>query len=273
MKSAVFFLLCAAAPALAEPLSFEGRVEANRKAELSSRLDGVVADVLFTGGENVSAGTPMILLDTEDIELSVATAQAQVSRAEAAYALAQRDAQRTLVLENRGIATEVRADTAEAALKDAAAQLDVARITLRRAELDLRRSVIRAPIDGFAGRPNVALGAFVEAESGAALGEIVQIDPALVAYRVPYAVRLESMAQSGSDTIEALFEQIELTIRTTGGWIYPHGARPDFASTSIDPNDGTLTVWATFPNPNAVLRPGMSVTVLSEITPEKDTSQ
>ncbi len=273
MRIAVFLFLCAAAPAFAEPLSFEGRVEAYRKAELSSRLDGAVAEILFSGGEYVTAGTPMILLDTEELELSVATEQAEVSRAEAAHVLAQRDARRTRALETRGVATEVRADSTEAALKDAAARLEAARVALQRAELDLRRAVIRAPIDGFAGRPKTALGAFVEAESGAALGEILQIDPALIAYRVPYGVRLESMARTGADSIEALFEHIKLTIRMPGGRTYPHKARPDFASTSVDPSDGTLTVWAAFRNPGAVLRPGMSVTVLSEIAKEKDVSQ
>ena len=271
--AAIAILCWLAAPAAAEPLTFEGRVEAFRKAELSSRLNGVVAEILFSGGERVTAGTPMIRLDTEDLELAVAAAEAEVSRAEAAHFLARREAERVRALETRGVATEARADQTEAGLKQTAAEFEAARVALKRAQLDLRHGTIRAPADGYAGRPLTALGAFVEAEAGPPLGEIVQIDPALIAYRVPYAVRLESMERTGAETIEALFAHIRLTVVLPGGQSYPEEAKPGFASASIDPSDGTLTVWATIANPNAILRPGMAVTVLSDITMPEDGSQ
>ncbi len=272
--SAATAILCwLAAPAMAEPLTFDGRVEAYKRAELSSRLNGVVAEILFSGGERVTAGTPMIRLDAEDLELAVAAAEAEVSRAEAAHFLARREAERVRALETRGVATEARADQTEAGLKQTAAELEAARVALKRTQLDLRHATIRAPVDGFAGRPLTALGAFVEAEAGPPLGEIIQIDPALIAYRVPYAVRLETLERTGAETIEALFQKISLTVLLPGGQAYPQEAKPDFASASIDPSDGSLTVWTSVPNPNAILRPGMAVTVLSDIAAPKDASQ
>ncbi len=272
LGAAIAILCWLVAPAMAEPLTFEGRVEAYKRAELSSRLNGVVAEILFSGGERVTAGTPMIRLDAEDLELSIAAAEAEVSRTEAAHFLARREAERVRTLGTRGVVTEVRADQTESSLKQTAAELEAARVALKRAQLDLRHATIRAPIDGFAGRPLKALGAYVEAEAGPPLGEIIQIDPALIAYRVPYAVRLETLEKTGVETIEALFRNISLTVLLPGGQAYPQQGKPDFASASIDPSDGSLTVWTSVPNPNAILRPGMAVTVLSDIAVPKDAS-
>jgi membrane fusion protein (multidrug efflux system) len=54
-------------------------------------------------------------------------------------------------------------------------------------------------------------------------------------------------------------------LRLPGNRIYPGEARPHAASPEVDAETGTVTVWAQFPNPDALLRPGMAVIVLSEI--------
>ncbi|MEM7060977.1 MAG: efflux RND transporter periplasmic adaptor subunit [Pseudomonadota bacterium] len=260
----------AVGPALAEPLRFEGTVEASQTAVLSSRLDGIVTDIRFAGGERVTADMPLILMDDADFKLAVATTEADVVRAEAVRALAASEAERIEKLEERGIATDAQRRAAAAGLRTAAADLDSAQVALDRARLDLQRIVIRAPIDGIIGRPNVALGAFLEAEAGAPLGEIVQIDPVLIAYQVPYSARLATIRRTGAESLEELFEDISLTILLPDGQSYPHRAEPGFASPTVDTLNGTLTVWARVQNPDAVLRPGLSVTVISEVAGRKD---
>ena len=265
MTAMAVLLLAAAQPTFAETLTFTGRVEAYQRAELSSRLDGIVAEVLFTGGERVTAGSPLIVLDDADFELALASAEAAVRRAQAEVTHARQALERVRALDGRGIATQVQGEAAELSLRVAEAELAAARAAAERARLDFERSVIRAPIDGLVSRPRTAVGAFLEAEAGPPLGEIVHIDPAVIAYRVPYATRLDTMERTGTKSIEALFERIELELKLPGGRIYPLRTSPDFASATVDPEDGTLTVWATVPNPDYVLRPGMEVTVLSRI--------
>lgn len=258
-------ILLAAVPARAEPLVFDGRVEAMQRAELSSRLDGVVTEILFSGGESVMAGTPMIVLDDADAKSALAAAEAEVLRAEtdARYAKTERD--RIETLKARGIATGVKADAAAHANDLAIAALRLAETARERARLDLERTVIRAAIDGTVLRPITAVGAFVEAESGAPLGEILQLDPILVSYRVPYEVRLQSMRRAGAESIEELFARIEIEVRLAGGHLHPHRGRPEIASATVDPDSSNLTVWAVVPNPGLHLRPGMRVSVTSII--------
>lgn len=258
-------LIAPASSLVADDWSFDGRIEAGATAELSSRVDAVVEKILFTGGERVEAGQAMIELDADDARLDVAAAEAAVLRAAAEVDLARQEADRAQELRRREVATPARLQTAAAALRRAEADLAGAEVDLSRAELALERTVIRAPIAGFAGPPETAVGAFLEAEAGPPLGRIASLDPAIVAYRVPYATRLAAMAASGAPSLEALFQRIEITIELPNGIFYPHASRPERAAATVDPDDGALTVRAPIANPDAVLRPGMALTVHSRL--------
>lgn len=266
--AAAVLLTVAVAPAQADVLEFRGTVEASQRAELSSRIDGVVSDILFAGGERVAPGDPLILLDRADAELALEIARAGVARAEAETLFARGESERVRTLSQRGVSSPARRQASDLALRRAEASLATARAALRRAELDLERTVIRAAIDGVVGRPLTAVGAFVEAESGAPLGEILRIDPVVVAYRVPFAVRLATLQSAGVQTLEALFERISLRVSLPDGRVLAEGAKPEAASAAVDRNDGTLLVWATVANPERLLRPGMDVIVRSTVAPD-----
>lgn len=258
-------VLVASAPASAEPLVFEGRVEASRAAVLSTRIDGVVAEVLFTGGERVTEGQPLIRLDPVDAELALAIAEARVARAEAEREGATREAARQEALLSRGIAADAVVAPARTLKASAEATLRLAIAEREQAALALSRTVIRAPIDGYVSAPAVVVGQFIEAEAGPPLGTVVTLDPVTVAYRAPYADRLESLAATGAPSIEALLSRIRVRLRLPGGEVYPTTATPHGASPVVEADSGTVTVWARFDNADGLLRPGMAVTVLSEI--------
>ncbi len=269
--AALLALLLGATPALADTLEFQGRVEAVHYAELASHLNGIITEIAFEGGEEVEAGDPLITLDPAEFELAVAHAKALLASARAELTLAEQEARRVRDLSGRGVATDARRDAAEATLAVARAGTLMAEAELERARLDLSRTVIAAPISGFVSRPMAAVGTFVEAEAGPPLGVIVQLDPALVAYQVPYAVRLESMEKSGAGSLEELFGRITLRLVLPNGQTYPLTAQPRFTDATIDPESGELTIWARFDNPNLILRPGMQLTVLSDIAvPERE---
>jgi membrane fusion protein (multidrug efflux system) len=262
--SVAALLVLASTPAHGQTLTFQGRVEAYQQAEVSSRLDGVVVEILFAGGEAVTVGMPLIVLDAADAELALAAATADRDRARATLANAEQGAARTATLGGRGIASTAELEAADLAVRVAEAELSAAEVLVAKAELARERTVVRAPIDGLIGHPATTVGAFVEAEAGAPLADIVQLDPVRIAYRVPYETRLATFEEAGVATISELLEQIELTIEMPGGRLYPHHATPEFASATVDPSDGTVMVWSSIANPDGLLRPGMAVTVHSE---------
>lgn len=255
------FLLGLGGAVRAEPLVLEGRIEASGRAVLSSRLNGVVVEILFQGGDAVAAGQPLIRLDPTDAEIALDIARARLADARVRLEGATRREARQQALHDRGIAADSTLGPARTETASAAAALALAEAEERRAALDLDRTVIRAPISGLISQPAVAVGAYLEAKVAPPLAAIVAIDPAIVAYRVSYSERLESLEAAGAGTVEALLSAVRL--RLPGDREYPAEAVPHAASPEVDEQTGAVTVWARFPNPDALLRPGMSVTVLS----------
>jgi RND family efflux transporter MFP subunit len=249
----------------AETMVFEGLIEASERGILSSQLDGVIAEVRFDGGEPVETGQVLIKLDPRDAQLSVMVAEANLARALAERGSAQRSAERQEELLSRGVAADATVVAVRTALAVAQADVQVAEANLERAKLDLMRTEIRSPVSGFVSPAQVAVGTFVEAESGAPLGEVVSLDPAIVAYQAPYADRLATLEASGADNVDALLSAIRISLVLPGGRPYSEIATPHLAEASVNPQTGTITIRARIPNPNLILRPGMPVTVHSEL--------
>jgi membrane fusion protein (multidrug efflux system) len=251
--------------ATSEPLEFEGRVESLNKAVLSSRLNAVARKVLFMGGEHVEADSVMIELETDEFELAHRAAQAELVAAEAERDYARIEVERSGALDRSGVASLARLQDAERQLAIAEARWQAALVAVERTRLDLDRTSIIAPIDGIISRPDVRVGAYLEAEAGSPLAEIVEIDPILIAYAVPYAVRLDSMERVGARTIAELFTHVTLEIELPGGRLHGHPVEPRFADTVVNEEDQTLTIWAQTDNPDGLLRPGMNVLVRSTV--------
>ena len=246
-----------------EPLHFDGRVQAQRHADVSNRIDGVVSAIHFAAGQSVEAGDLLFELAPESYEAAVAAARADLARAEAELRQKQFVLTQQGELRSKGVASELRYQ--EAANDAAIAQAGVAsaQAALQLAELELSRTRITAPMGGRIGEPLVALGAFLEAESGRPLARIVQLDPIRVVYRVPYEQRLRTLAEAGGSSVAALLDRVTVQLSLPGGQPYPQSSHPDFFSSEVDPLTGTTEVAASFANPEQILLPGLSVRIVS----------
>ncbi len=248
-----------------EPLVFDGRVQALRHADVSARIDGIVSAIHFSAGQIVSQGDLLVELAPESYEAAVMAAQANLDRVEAELRQMQFVLDQQRKLRTKGVATELRYQEAVNQTAVAQAELAEARANLKMAELELARTKLTAPIDGRIGDALVALGSFVEAESGRPLARIVQLDPIRVLYNVPYEQRLQSLAQTEAGSVEQLLDRITVELELPGGVIYPSRARPASSSAEIDPETGTVQVSASVPNPDLILLPGLPVKVRSNL--------
>ncbi len=155
-----------------------GLVEPSSEAvALGSHRNGVVEKVMVRLGEEVKAGQPVIKLDTRDLEAELAAGQARVAEAEAKVAVAKAEETRALrnwefaekVKDARAISEEerVQRETAlgmtRAQVGAAEAARELAKAQLRQIEIELERSVVKAPMDGRILQVKVRAGEFVAA--------------------------------------------------------------------------------------------------------------
>ena len=249
----------------AENAVFDGRVIAANQADIASTLDSVVAQIHFSAEQSVKAGDPLFTLDPTEFELGVRTAQARLLGAQADTELANANYIRAQTLVERGTVTKSQLQKAKAELAGAQAALALAEVALDGARIDLESTVIRAPISGVIGRPNVSVGAYVEAEAGAPLARIVQLDPVLVAYEEPYAEQVELFQSSELSSPDAFLGLLTIRLKLTDTLIYPISSKPTQASSTLNEDRETVMLWAEFQNPQHILRPGMRVRVLTEV--------
>ena len=262
-------IITAAVPGQAETVlqfKFVGEVQPFETARVANQIDGIVSEINFAPGDQVAEGQVMFKLADDTYRIEVEAARAVLAEAVSRQALADDIASRQAELKLRGAGAEARAtqsrlnaDIAKAAVARAAARLQAA-------ELSLARTRIKSPIAGRAQRRVVELGAFVEAEGGTVLGEVIKTDPVLVAYKLTYDQRQKALAAARTTSISELFGRIELSLRLPSGEIYNEEGQPKFESANLDPETKMLTTWAEFPNPDNLLIPGLDVEIVSRIS-------
>lgn len=115
----------ASAPAAAQV--YAGEVRARIESDLGFRIGGKLVERLVDVGAEVAAGAPLALLDAQDVRLALASAQAAAAAAESDLALARTEFARARELQARNFVSSSVFDARRTALQAAEARLRQAR--------------------------------------------------------------------------------------------------------------------------------------------------
>ncbi|MFO1251622.1 MAG: efflux RND transporter periplasmic adaptor subunit [Inhella sp.] len=239
------------------PLQLElpGRLSAGQVAEIRPQVSGIVQRRLFTEGSLVKAGQPLYQIDAASFEAERARAAAALQKAEAQAANAKARAARDAELLQSGIVTRQAGDDSAAALRQAEAEVAVARAALEAARIQLARTRIEAPISGRVDLSTVTPGALVTANQTQALTTVQQLDPMQVdivqSSAELLALRRQLEGRSGSNQLQIVLED---------GTVYPLPGQLQVSGVAVDRGTGAVTLRASVPNPKGQLLPGMVVT-------------
>jgi multidrug resistance efflux pump len=143
-----------------DPWTRDGRVRAD-VVQVAPDVSGLVTRVEATNDQTVKAGQPLFHVDRERYALALRQADANVAAQRAALAQARRELVRNralgeLVAAEATEQTAAKVEQADAALAQALAARDVAR-------LNLERTVVYAPTDGFLSDLTLRTGDYVTA--------------------------------------------------------------------------------------------------------------
>lgn len=244
--------------------SYIGRVTAIEAVDLRARVAGFIERVSFDEGQNVAAGDVVFEIEPDQYEAEVSSANASVLRARAQLREAERSLTRAQELFRRDNISEARVDEAQTARDSALADVRAAEALLRQAELNLSYTRITAPIDGRIGRAEITAGNLVGPDSGS-LARVVQLDPIRVVFSVSDRELLEARESLGARTQEELEAAFIPSITLPNGQPYSYEGVIEFSDNEINPDTGTISVFALFDNPDAVLLPGQLVTVSARL--------
>lgn len=216
-------------------------IEAEFEAEIRSRSEGVVKELLKEEGDVVESGDLLAVIDDSDQILRLKQAELTAEQARGEYRRSQR-------MEKAGVLPADQFELTENALKQAEAELELA-------TLALSYTRVNAPFAGTITGRLIDVGANIS--PAAALFNIMDMDPLLVKVHVP-ATRMGKVAV-GQD-VDVHVESVEAHL--TG--------RIRLISPVVDPATGTVKVTVEIDSYPGTIRPGdfVNVRLVTERNPE-----
>jgi membrane fusion protein (multidrug efflux system) len=246
------------------PVSFEyvGQTQGSKDVEVRARVTGIIEKRLYQEGSFVKAGQPLFLIDARPYQAQVAAADAEVARARAQKAQADRELARLKPLAERKAIGQKEADDAASAADLAAAAVKSAQAKLAELSLNLGYTRVVAPISGLTSRAQKSEGSLAT-QNETLLTTISQVDPIWIVFNVSEneQLRLNRAMASGQLKLPA-DNAYEVTVVLSDGSAFPRKGTINFADTRVNPTPGTYEMRAEVPNGDGKLKPGQFVRVV-----------
>lgn len=142
------------------PWTRDGRVSA-QVIRIAPEVSGSVEAVLVADNQRVARGDPLYRIDPRSYRLAVRQREAELEQAR--ETLRQRDEQWRRRMQLAGAVSREEVANAGRALRIARARAEAAGAALDQARLDLRRSELRSPVDGYVTQLRVQPGDYAAA--------------------------------------------------------------------------------------------------------------
>jgi membrane fusion protein (multidrug efflux system) len=221
---------------------YSGEFVSSQRSELTPRIGGRVRSVAVDEGSMVEAGSTLLELETDYLDIDVKQAAAEVARAQAALVEAERDAQRKTELVAKGSVSEAASLRSASMYGQAKAGLDAANARLSLAQTRRADAVLKAPFKGVVEQRRVNVGERLMEATPAFL--IVQLAPLKLRFRV----------RETDLTLVRKGQGVEAEVDAYPGVKF-HGII-SVAGGAIDPATRTFLAEARFDNRDLKLRPG-----------------
>ncbi|MFK0572383.1 efflux RND transporter periplasmic adaptor subunit [Endozoicomonas sp.] len=226
-------------------LDLIGQTRAKNTWRIVSEIEGVVAGSQPEAGDTIRQGQQLVLIAPRDYQLNLEKQQASLTLGDADLDLKKLVFERYQELVSKKSLPQNELDTARANYFSAKASVTLARLNLEEAKLDLARTRINSPINGYVVEKNINNGAWVN--RGDTLYTLTNIDQ-LTARLFASEYELEKLSLGQNVT---LWAEARLEEKVTGK-IVRIGVEPE-ATTSSYP------VEIDFNNPQHRFKPGMSM--------------
>lgn len=243
-----------------------GRIEASRIAEVRARAAGILQQRLFKEGSDVKAGQPLFRIDPAPYAAAAESARASLAKAQANLAQASALVERYRPLVGANAISKQEFVNAEAAEKQALADVASAKAAVRTADINLGYASVTSPISGRIGRALVTEGALVGQGEATPLAVVQQINPVYVNFTQSASdvYRLRRAVESGQFKRTGDGNAASVNLVMGDGTEYEQPGKLLFTDLSVDSTTGQVTLRAEVPNPKGELLPGLYLRVRLE---------
>ncbi len=253
---------------IAPSQTFIGRTAAIQAVQIIPRVTAFIEDVTVKQGSDLKAGDVLFRLEQTQYAAAVEAAQAQLASANAALHQSELAYERAATLAKKDVQTQANLEQAQATRDQNQASVQAAQASLDQANLNLSYCTITSPIDGRVGAVSLTKGNLVT-PSTPALATINQLDPIRVVFSVSDRTIVSAQQRTGTSAAR-IAQGLKVNLLLPDGSTYGETGSISFLGNQVDPATGTVSVFADFPNAQALLLPGAFVTVeVSRASPQE----
>ncbi len=242
-------------------LVLPGNVEAFYSADIHGQVKGYVQEWRTDIGAKVHQGDVLAVVDTPELDQSIAVAQSELVKANANLALAKVTAARWNSLRATAAVSQQAADEKDANARARQAEVEAAQSNVDRLKAEKVFANIVAPFDGVVTARNVDVGSLVRADgtNSPALFVVADIHQMRIYVPVPetYAAELKDGMKATLELPEYPDRKFDATIVTTAH--------------AIDQKSRTLLVELLADNQEGLLSPGAFTRVHFSLPPDPNT--
>lgn len=225
-----------------------GHAEAVQSVQIRSEVSAKITKIHFHEGSFVNKSSALFTLDTAEFQAEVSLRKAEVSMAQAKFDGVSKYYKRLKATKSAVSASDL--DNAESEQLQAKAAVEVAKASLRIAEIQLSRTKITAPFSGRIGKVDFHVGSYISPEN--VLCDIVQINPIRILFAMPDR---DYMIMKNTQ------EKMKYELILADGSLYSGIIEKDFEDNVMNSDTGTINIWLKMSNEDNILLPGALVRV------------
>lgn len=239
-----------------------GTVNPVQTVQVGSQVSGILAKIYVDYNSQVRAGQIIAQIDSTFLAASVKESEANVDRALAQVNEARRGLNRSKELSGKNLISQAEMDAAQTTYETSLAQLKQSQASLDRTRVNLRYSIIRAPIDGVVISREVDVGQTVAAS--------LQAPKLFVIANDLKKMQVEANVDEADIGNIQIGQDVTFTVDAHPGREFNGTVTQIRLAPQMVQNVVTYTVIIEVPNPDMKLMPGMTATVSILIDEKND---
>jgi len=233
--------------------SLEGKVN----VEIRPQVDGSLQKIYIDEGAYVTAGQPLFKIDDRPYREILRSAIASLHVAEANLASSKVDMDKLTPLVQNKVISDVQLKSARAGYQGAQAGVEQAKTSIESARINLNYTLIKAPVSGFIGKIPYRLGSLVSRNQAQQLTMLSDVHEVYVYFSLSEIDFINfKQLYAGNSLQEKIKNVPPVSLVLADGSEYAHKGRIGIIEGQFDKNTGSISLRATFPNEQGLLRAG-----------------
>jgi len=245
------------------PASLQGKDNVQLRPQISGYIDKIFVDE----GAFVRTGQPLFRINASVYREQKNTALASLAMAKSQLASAKLELDKYKVLTDNKVVADFQFKKAKTNYENAKAAVTQQQTLVASADVNLGFSVVKAPVSGYIGRIPNRLGALVGPNDAQPLTTLSQVNEIYAYFSLPENEILKINAtRPGANLLEKLKSFRDITLLLADGKPYNHPGKIDMMDGQFDATTGSVTLRASFPNPESLLRTGNTGRIVMQST-------